>query len=154
MTPVCTDTPNSARKPTPEETLKLVPVKQKGEQAANGRDGNVGDNQQSPFEGFEHGVKNDEDNEDGDGEHDEQPRVGTFLAGVFSLPIEDVSGGQFDLFVYFFDRLFHRAAEVTAADAVLDSHIAAIALAIDFGSAIRHLDLTELCERYPFPGGR
>jgi hypothetical protein len=26
MTPVCTDTPNSARKPTPEETLKLVPV--------------------------------------------------------------------------------------------------------------------------------
>ena len=26
MTPVCTDTPKSARKPTPEETLKFVPV--------------------------------------------------------------------------------------------------------------------------------
>ena len=26
MTPVCTETPNSARKPTPEETLKCVPV--------------------------------------------------------------------------------------------------------------------------------
>jgi hypothetical protein len=26
MTPVCTDTPNSAKKPTPEDTLKLVPV--------------------------------------------------------------------------------------------------------------------------------
>ena len=26
ITPVCTETPNSARKPTPEETLKLVCV--------------------------------------------------------------------------------------------------------------------------------
>lgn len=26
ITPICTDTPNSARKPTPDETLKLVPV--------------------------------------------------------------------------------------------------------------------------------
>ncbi len=26
MTPVCTDTPNSARNPTPEDTLKFVPV--------------------------------------------------------------------------------------------------------------------------------
>src|SRR6202044_2827191 len=26
MTPVCTDTPKSARKPTPEDTLKFVPV--------------------------------------------------------------------------------------------------------------------------------
>ena len=27
ITPVCTETPNSARNPTPEETLKLVPVR-------------------------------------------------------------------------------------------------------------------------------
>jgi hypothetical protein len=26
ITPVCTETPKSARKPTPDETLKLVPV--------------------------------------------------------------------------------------------------------------------------------
>ena len=26
MTPVCTETPNSAKKPTPDETLKFVPV--------------------------------------------------------------------------------------------------------------------------------
>ena len=26
ITPVCTETPNSARKPTPDETLKCVPV--------------------------------------------------------------------------------------------------------------------------------
>ena len=26
ITPVCTDTPNSARNPTPDDTLKCVPV--------------------------------------------------------------------------------------------------------------------------------
>ncbi len=29
MTPVCTETPKSARNPTPEETLKFVPVKRR-----------------------------------------------------------------------------------------------------------------------------
>ena len=34
MTPVCTETPKSARKPTPEDTLKWVPVMQQREQTA------------------------------------------------------------------------------------------------------------------------
>ena len=138
MTPVCTDTPNSARKPTPEETLKLVPVNQKSQQTANGSDGNVRHNQQRPFEGLEHRVKNDEDDEDGDREYDQQALVGSLLACVFSLPIDVISEGQFDLFVYFLDGFFDRAAEVAAADAVFDGNITPIAFAIDFRSAIGH----------------
>ena len=29
ITPVCTETPNRARNPTPDETLKFVPVKRR-----------------------------------------------------------------------------------------------------------------------------
>src|SRR5208282_128285 len=118
--------------------------KQKGEHTANGCDGYVNENQQCPFEGFEHGVKNDEDDENGNGKYDEQARIGSFLALVFSLPIQAVASGQLDLFVYFFDRLFHRAAKVTAANTVLDSHITAVALAIDFRPFVLLFDLAEL----------
>ena len=71
-----------------------------------------------------------------DRQHDQQPRVGSLLARVFPLPSEAVADGQFDLFIHLLDRFFHRAAEVTAADTVLDGDITLVALAIDFRAAI------------------
>ena len=80
--------------------------------------------------------------------------VRSLLALVFAFPIDAVSGGQLDLFVHLLDRLFHGAAEVTAADTVLDGNVTPIALAIDFRSAIGLAYFAELCERYPFPRRR
>ena len=68
MTPVCTDTPKSARKPTPEATLKNVCGDQESHQPADARHGHRGKNQQGPFGRAEHGVENDEDEQDGDAE--------------------------------------------------------------------------------------
>ena len=66
MTPVWTETPKSARKPTPEETLKWVPVNEQREQAAERGDGDVGEDEHGPLEGAEHGVEDDEDEQDGE----------------------------------------------------------------------------------------
>ncbi len=126
----------------------------KSKQAANGCDRNRHHNQQRPFVGLEHGVEDDEDEEDSDRKYDEQPRVSPLLALVFPLPVEAVSGGQFDLLVHFLDRFFDRAAKVTAADTVLDGNITPIALAVNFRCAIGHADLAELRERHPFARGR
>ena len=96
MTPVSTDTPKSARKPTPEETLKCVPVASKREQPADGSNGNVGENQASPFGRTEHGVKNDEDDEDRDGQDDHQALLRSFLAFVLAGPIDVIADRKFD----------------------------------------------------------
>src|SRR6202023_2185601 len=60
---------------------------EKSKQAANRRDGDISHNQQRPFEGFEHRVQEYENDEDSNGKHDEQSLVGSFLAGVFALPM-------------------------------------------------------------------
>ena len=49
MTPVCTDTPNSARNPTPEETLKCVPVIQQRQKAADARHQDADQVEQRPL---------------------------------------------------------------------------------------------------------
>ena len=130
MTPVCTETPNSARKPTPEETLKLVCVDQKSEQTADGRHGNVDENEDRPLAGVEHGVKNDEDSDDGDGQHKHQPARGALLALVLAGPVDLVARWQLNLIVYLYDRLFDGAAQIAVAHAVLDGDIALATLPV------------------------
>ena len=109
---------------------------------------------QRPFERFEHGVQNDEDDENGDGKHDQQALVGSLLAGVFALPVESVPVGNLTCWFTFADRFFHGAAEVASADAVFNGNIAPVAFAINFRSAIGHADFAELSQRYAFARGR
>ena len=49
ITPVCTETPNSARNPTPEETLKCVWVSKQRQHAAQRRHHDVHEDQQTPI---------------------------------------------------------------------------------------------------------
>ena len=88
MTPVCTDTPNSARNPTPGRDAEVRAGDKERQQAANGRDRDVDHDQHRPFEGVEHGVEDDEDDENRDRQDDQQARVGALLAGIFSFPSE------------------------------------------------------------------
>src|SRR4029077_14352220 len=129
---------------------EVCPSHQKGNDAADGRDRDVSHNQHRPFERFEHRVKNDEDDEDGNRQYDEQPRVGPLLTGVFSLPFEVIAGRQFHLASHLVDRFFYRAPKLAAAHAIFDRDIALVALSIDLRTTISHLNLTELRERDTF----
>ena len=79
ITPVCTDTPNSARNPTPEDTLKCVPVEVQRQQAADGRHRHVDQDQRRPFERTEHGVENQEDHQQRERNNDREALVGALL---------------------------------------------------------------------------
>ena len=58
------------------------------------------------------------------------------------------------MFVDLLDCLFYGAAEVAAADTVLDGNIAPIAFAIDFRCTIGQFDFAELRQRHAFAGRR
>ena len=84
MTPVCTDTPKSARKPMPEDTLKCVPVSRSASNPPMRRHGDHGQNQQRPLGGAKHRVENDEDDEDRQRHDDREPRLGALAALSYS----------------------------------------------------------------------
>ena len=94
MTPVSTETPKSARKPTAEETEKLVWVMNKRQRAADGGHDDGDQNEHGPLEGAEHGVEDEEDGQHGDGNDDGHALVGALLALVFAGPLEVIAGGQ------------------------------------------------------------
>jgi hypothetical protein len=89
MTPVCTETPKRARKPTPGETLTEVrPIHLKGqERRPMGAMATLAMISIDHLERFEHRVKNDEDDEDRHRQHDEQPRVGPLVRAIFTLAV-------------------------------------------------------------------
>ena len=91
---------------------------------------------------------------DGDGQHQHQALVGALLALVFARPVDVVARGKLDLVVDLGDRLFHRAAQIAAANAVLDGDVALVRLAIDLLGAVFHFDLGQLGQRDPFAGRR
>ena len=99
MTPVCTDTPKSARKPTPEATLKKVCGKQKSQQPADACHSHRDQNEQGPFGRAKHGVENDEDEQDGDRNDHQQSGFGSHLAFVFSHPFEVIASRQVHILV-------------------------------------------------------
>ena len=64
-----------------------------------------------------------------------------------------ISGGQLDLPADLPDGLFHRAAQIAPAHAVLDGDVALVSFAIDFGRAVVALDVAELRQGDAFAAG-
>ena len=153
ITPVCTETPKSARNPTPDETLKCVPVSNSASRSAERRHRDVREHQQRPFERVEHRVQDDQDDEDRDRHDNRQSPLRSLLALVLARPIDVVPGGSLTCCVYLLRCLLDRAAEVAPAHAVLDRHIARVAFAIDLDRAVGDVDIAELRERHAFARG-
>src|ERR1700679_2282653 len=110
-----------------------------GSQAADRGDGYVGKHQQGPLEGAEHAVEDHEDEKDGDGKNHHETTGAALLAGVLAGPVEVIAGGKLYLLIYFVDGFTHRAAEVAAAHAVLDSYKSAATFTIDFFGTVFYL---------------
>ena len=127
---------------------------QQRQQAAQRRHGHIGQHQRRPFERPEHGIENHEDHQDGDGQYDHEPLLRALLAGVFAGPIDLVSLRQLHVLLDLGDGLFHGAAQVAAAHAVLQRHVALVGFAIDLRSAIHGLDVAELAQGNALAGGR
>ena len=137
MTPVCTETPKRARKPTAEETEKLVWVRN----SANG----------PPMEAImtEARIRRAHLKErnivvsrirkmpkNRDGDDDGHPFICALLTLVFAGPLEVIAGRQLHVVIYLANRLFHSRTEIAAAYGVLDGNVALSALSIDFFGAI------------------
>ena len=149
MTPVCTETPKRAKNPTPEETLKCVPVTSKRQKAADTGHGHVDQVEAGPFGGAEGPVNDHEYEEDREGHDHEQARLGPLLAFVLSQPTDGVALRQLHLLFDLRHRLLDGTAEVAAPDAVLDRHVAPVPLAVDLRRPILCPHRAELRERHP-----
>ena len=103
-----------------------------------------------PFVGAEHGVKDEENRQDGDGNHHRHALVGALLACVFAGPLQVVAGGQIDVVLHLGDGFFHGRAQVAAAHRVLDGDVALAALAIDLFGAVVGGDFGQLRQRDAF----
>ena len=154
MTPVCTETPKSARKPTPEETLKWVPVTKSASNPPMLRHGDGGENQHGPFRRAEHRIEDDEDEQDRQRNDNEQPRVGAYFALVFAFPPDVIPAREFYLRIDLLDSLSNSVAESAAAHAVFDGDVALIVFAIDFRALVRFAYVAELSQRNPLSRGR
>ena len=91
ITPICTETPNRARKPMPEETLKWVPVNSSAKQPADRRHDHVHQNQAGPLDDWNMRVEDHEDQQDRDRDDDRQARLATLLAFVLAGPVDACS---------------------------------------------------------------
>ena len=139
MTPVCTETPNSARKPDAGRHAEMGVGDQQRQQAAERRHGHVGQHQHRPLERVEHGVEDHEDHQDRDG-HDHH-QAGVASASGFRIRRPNRCGslsGSFTCWPTLRDGFFHRAAQVAPAHAVLDGHVARVAFAVDLRRAVAH----------------
>src|ERR1700687_2112451 len=117
---------------------------QKGQQPTDTRHRNIGENQKRPLEGLEHGVQDDEDQQNGDGQHDKQAFVCALLALVFSSPINVISLWQLHLLGDLVYGFFDCASKIATANAVLDSDVALFSFTVDCFSTIDSLDFGQL----------
>ena len=154
MTPVCTDTPNSARNPTPDDTLKLVPRPKQRQQAAYRSHSDVHQNQAGPLHRAEHSVENEKDQQQRQRNDEHQAALGALLAGILAGPVDGVSFRQLDLRAHLPDGLFDGAAQVASAHAILDGDIALTPFPIDFRRAVHGLHVGQLRQRDALPAGR
>jgi hypothetical protein len=109
ITPVCTETPNRARNPTPEETLKLVCVISSASKPPNAREHHVDENQQRPFERSKHAVENEEDQQDRKRNDDQQSPFGALFTLVLTFPVNVIPARQLNLGAYILDRFLDGA---------------------------------------------
>ena len=124
------------------------------EQAADRRHGDVRENQGGPLCSVEHGVENDEDDQNGDGQNDQKAPTGPLLARVLSSPIDAVARRQLYLMPDLVDCFAHGRTKVAVTDRVFDGHIALAAFAVDFFRAICRIHLRHLSQRDAFAGRR
>ena len=154
ITPVCTETPNSARNPTPEDTLKLVCVTSSASRPPMRASITLTRISSAHLNERNMRVENDEDQQDGQRHDDQQPRFRALFAFVLAFPVDVIPARQLNLRGHFLDGFLHRAAQIAAAHAVLDGDIALVSFAVDLGAAVAFFDLAELRERNSFAGGR
>jgi ABC-type uncharacterized transport system ATPase component len=89
-----TETPKSARKPTAEETEKLVCVRNSASGPPMEAMTTLIRISMAHFEGAEHGVEDEKNGQHGDGNDDRHALVGALLALVFAGPLQVIAGGQ------------------------------------------------------------
>ncbi len=77
-----------------------------------------------------------------------------FWLAYSPFPLQVIAGGQLHLLGDFLDGFFDGAAQVAAADAVFDGDVTLVALAINFRTAVGHLNVAKLGERNALSGGR
>ncbi len=154
MTPVSTDTPKSAKNPTPEDTLRCVPVSSSASNPPIGAIATFAQNQRRPFRRPKHHVQNNENHQQRNRHHNRQPPLRSLLALILAGPIDVIADRQFHLLLHQPHGLFDRAAQVAPADAVFDCHVARILFAADLRSSIRHIDIRQLRQRHALSAWR
>ncbi len=82
------------------------------------------------------------------------PCFGAHFALILAFPSQVIAAGELHFRVHLLNRLSYSVAERAAAHAVLDSDIALVVLAVDFGSFVGLVNRAELRERNSLPGGR
>ena len=113
ITPISTDTPISARKPSPDETLKCVPVSSRLIKPPRGEQTHHRQDQPHPLPRLEGRIQNERHQQDRDGNDHRQPLVGTLLALVLAGPVQVVTFRQLHFLMYFLDCLADSAAQVS-----------------------------------------
>ena len=122
------------------------------EQTADPRHGHVDQMEAGPLCGSKGGINDQEDEEDGRGHDDHQPCLGAFLALILARPFDAVKRWQLYLLLDLAHGFLHRAAQITAAHAVVDGDIAGTAFTIKLRSAVPHFDLAKLRQRNALAG--
>src|SRR5579872_3962697 len=99
---------------------------------------------------MEHGVKNHEDDDDGNRNHNRQSLGRTFLAFILSGPIDVITRRQLYLLADFVDGLLDSSSEIAPSDAVFDGHITRITFTINLRRAIGGFYVAQLSQRHSF----
>ena len=107
-----------------------------------------------PLVRAEHGVEDEENDQNGDGNDEGHALVGALLARVFAGPLQVIAGGQLHVVLDLVDGFFDRRSQVAAAHGVLDGDVALACLAIDLLGAVVGGDLGELRQRDTLAGRR
>ena len=120
---------------------------QQRQETAERRHDDVREHQPRPFQRVEHRVEDDQDDRNGDRNHDHQPSIGAPLARALACPINAVTRRQARLPIDRADRLLDGAAQIAAANAVLDGHVPRVALSVDLVRAVRDGNAAQLRQR-------
>ena len=127
---------------------------QQRQQTTHAGEQHVQQNQHPPFERTEHGVKNDEDHQDGQRHHDQQPRLRALLALVLAGPLDTITGRQLDLLTNLLHSVPNRAAQVPASHVEGHGVVSGVPFAVDVVGAVFHLHRGQLGQGDPFTGRR
>src|ERR1017187_7306192 len=126
---------------------------QQRDQASDGRESEIQQHQEAPLEGAEHGVQHQHDYQDGERDHDRQATIGALLALVLAGPLQRVALRQLHFAIHLHHGLLDGAAQIAAADAVLNGDVTLVAFAVDHRRAVFNPHVSDLGERNAFSAG-